>query len=340
MTMLTARPVPRPQSAMTMKAIVCTAYGPPDVLQLQHVERPVPDPDEVLVQVRAATATTTALGLRTGRPVLGRLFTGLTKPKRDVLGVEFAGEVAATGRDVTAYRVGDPVFGMTGATTPGAYAEFKAMPEGGAMLPLPAGTDFSDAAALVEGGLTAIHFLRNKAAVRPGQTVLIYGASGSVGTASVQLAKHLGADVTAVCSAAGASLARSNGADRTVDYEVEDFTADGARYDVVFDTVGKTSFWACRASLVPGGVYLNCASAATVIPMLWTALVGGKKAVLAATYLRPAAETREDLSFLRELIETGDVRAVIDRSYPLEQAAEAHRYVETGRKKGNVVLTL
>jgi len=323
-----------------MKAMVCAQYGSPDVLQLQEVEKPVPRDNEVLVKVHAATATATGLGARSGKPVIARLFSGLTKPKNSILGVEFAGEVAAIGQDVTAFEVGDPVFGMTGATTPGAYAEFKCMPEDGAMLLKPDNIGFEDAAALVEGGLTALNFLHNSANIQKGQQVLIYGASGSVGTASIQVAKYFGADVTAVCSAANFEMVKSIGADEVIDYRTDDFTKNGHLYDIIFDTVGKRSFSACKGSLTPHGIYLNSGNAATLLPMLWTSVFGPQKAILAATYVRSASEIKKDLELLKELIEAGKIQAVIDRHYPLEETADAHRYVETGRKKGNVVITI
>jgi len=325
---------------MKMKAIVCTQYGPPDVLQLQQVDKPVPRDNEVLVKVHAATATATGLGARTGKPLIARLFSGLTKPKSSILGVEFAGEIAAIGKDVTAFEVGDPVFGMTGATTPGAYAEFKCMPEDGAMLPKPDNISYDGAVAIVEGGLTALNFLHNKANIQQGQMALIYGASGSVGTASIQVAKYFGADVTAVCSSANFELVKSIGTDSVIDYRKDDFTKNGQQYDIIFDTLGKRSFAACKGSLTPNGIYLNSGSAATILPMLWTSVFGRKKAILTATYVRSASEIKKDLAVLKELIEADKIQAVIDRYYPLEKTADAHRYVETGRKKGNVVITI
>lgn len=327
-------------SNMKMQAIVCTRYGSPDVLQLQQVNKPVPRDNEVLVKVHAATATATGVGARSGKPVIARLFSGLTKPRNNVLGVEFAGEIVAIGKDVTAYAAGDSVFGMTGATTPGAYAEFKCMPEDGAMLPLPDNTSYDQAAAMVEGGLTALNFLRNKANIQQGQKVLIYGASGSVGTASIQVAKAFGADVTAVCSSANFELVKSIGADCVIDYKTDDFTQNGQQYDAIFDTVGKRSFAECKGSLTPNGIYLDSGNAATILPMLWTSAFGRNKAILTATYVRSASEIKKDLAVLKELMEAGKMHAIIDRRYPLEKTAEAHRYVETGRKRGNVVITI
>lgn len=229
---------------------------------------------------------------------------------------------------------------MTGATTPGAYAEFICMREDGAMVRKPDAVSSAEAAAIVEGGLTALHFLQNKARLQRGQHVLIIGASGSVGTASVQLAKHFGTRVTAVCGAASFDLVRSLGADHVIDYRTNDFTTSGQQYDVIFDTVGSRSFWACKHSLTPDGLYLDSGSAATIWPMMWTSVFGRKKAILAATYMRPARAITKDLGVLAATLEAGGLRAVIDRCYPLERTADAHRYVETGRKKGNVVIAI
>ena len=329
-----------------MKAIICTKYGGPDVLQLREVAKPVPKDNEVLIKVHVATATTAGLAGRTGKPAFARLFSGLTKPKQPILGVELAGEIEAVGKDVKLFQVGDQVFGMTGATTPGAYAEFKCMPEDGALLIKPSNMTYEEAAAVVEGGITALNFLKNRANIQHGQKVLIYGASGSVGTASVQVAKALGAEVTGVCSTRNLDLVKSLGADHVIDYTKEDFAArkrveqNGQNYDVIFDTVGKRSFSQCKESLTAEGLYLESGNAATIWPMLWTSLFGRKKAVLLASYVRSASAIRKDLVALKELIEAGKIQAVIDRRYPLEQTAEAHRYVETGRKKGNVVITV
>ena len=323
-----------------MKAIVCTKYGGPEVLQLQEVAKPIPKDYEVLIKVHAATATTAGLAGRTGKPAFARLFSGLTKPKKKILGIELAGEIEAVGKDVTLFRAGDQVFGMTGATTPGAYAEFKCMPEDGALAIKPTKMTYEEAAAVVEGGITALNFLKNRANIQHGQKVLIYGASGSVGTASVQVAKALGAEVTGVCSTRNVGLVKSLGADQVIDYTQEDFTQNGQTVDVIFDTVGKRSFSQCKDSLTPKGLYLDSGNAATIWPMLWTSLFGRKKAILLASYVRSASAITKDLVSLKELIEAGKIQSVIDRRYPLEQTAEAHRYVETGRKQGNVVITV
>jgi NADPH:quinone reductase-like Zn-dependent oxidoreductase len=313
--------------------------GAPDVLQLQEVEKPVPKDNEVLIKIHAAAATAAGLIGRKGEPFFVRLFSGLTKPQKNILGQELAGEIEAVGKDVKLFKEGDQVFGLTGIAL-GAHAEFKCMPEDGALLIKPANMSYEEAAAVVEGGLTALNFLRNKANIQPGQKVLIYGASGSVGTASIQVAKYFGAKVTGVCSTANLELVKSLGADQVIDYTKEDFTKNGQTYDIIFDTVGKRSFSRCKGSLTPKGVYLDAGSVATIFPMLWTSMFGSKKAILALTYVRPAGKITKDLIFLKELIEAGKIQAIIDRRYQLEQTAEAHRYVETGRKKGNVVITV
>lgn len=325
---------------MKMKAIVCTGYGAPDVLQLQQVNKPMPNDNEVLVKIHTATATTAGLMARTGKPVVGRLFSGLTKPTKSIPGIEFAGEIEEIGKDVTVFEVGDPVFGMTGATTPGAYAEFKSVPEDSVMLMKPDNISYEDAAAIVEGGLTALNFLHHSANIQLGQKVLINGASGSVGTASVQVAKSFGAEVTAVCSATSFELVQAIGADHVIDYRKDDFTKNGKQYDIIFDAVGKRPFAECKGSLTPSGIYLSVDAATTLLPMLWTSLFGHKKALLAATYAKSAKALKADLAMLKKLAEAGNMQAVIDRTYPLEKTADAHRYVETGHKKGNVVITI
>ena len=322
-----------------MKAIVCTKYGPPEVLQLQEVEKPVPKDNEVLIKVHAATATTSGLSGRKGEPFFARLFTGLTKPKKNILGIELAGEIEAVGKDVKLFKIGDQIFGHTGLAF-GAYAEFICLPEDAALVIKPTNMTYEESVAVVEGGLTALHFFRDKGNIQSGYKVLINGASGSVGTASIQVAKYFGAEVTGVCSTTNLEMVKSLGADHVIDYTQEDFTKSGATYDVIFDTVGKSSFSRCKGSLKQKGVYLDAGGAATIFPMLWTSMFGSKKAIIKATYVRPPKKIKKDLIFLKELMETGKIQSVIDRRYPLEQTADAHRYVEKGHKKGNVVITV
>lgn len=319
-----------------MKAIVYERYGPPDVLQLREVAKPVPKEDEILIQVYAATAAAGDWRLRKADPFLARLFNGLLKPKRvHILGFELAGVVEATGSKVTRFKTGDEVFASCGLKF-GAYAEYKCLPETGCVTIKPANMTFEEAAAVPVGALTALHFLR-KGRIQRDNRVLVYGASGSVGTYAVQLAKHFGAEVTGVCSTSNVELVRSLGADRVIDYTKDRISNDGPAYDIIIDTVGKSPFQACVKRLSPNGFYLQSAQV-RLMPIIrgrWLNLTSSKKVIGGGV-----KENTEDLVYLRGLIEAGELRAVIDRRYPLEQAAEAHRYVEQGHKKGNVVLSV
>jgi NADPH:quinone reductase-like Zn-dependent oxidoreductase len=317
-----------------MRAVVYDTYGPPEVLRLEEVERPVPKEDEVLVKIHATTVNRTDCGWRSAKPFFARYFTGLLRPKRQILGMELAGEVEAVGAAVSEFEVGDHVFGVKGF---GAHAEFVCMRESAPLAHMPTGMTFEEAAAVCDGASIALSCLR-RADLRKGRSILIYGASGSIGTAAVQLAKYFDAHVTAVCNTKNVELVRSLGADEVVDYLQEDFTRNGETYDVIFDAVGKHSFRRCRRSLKPGGIYIE-----TDLGFLWhvpilallTRRIGDKKVTLGM-----ARYTKKDVLFLKELIEAGRYRAVIDRSYPLEDVVEATRYVETQQKTGNVVLTV
>ena len=322
-----------------MKAIVYTKYGSPDVLKLEEVEKPTPKDHEVLIRVYATTVTATECTFRKGGPST-RLFTGLIRPRITTLGEELAGEIEAVGKDAKRFQEGDQVFGSAGPGF-GANAEYICLSEEGVLTTKPANMTYEEAAASCDGVLTALPFLRDKGHIQSGQTVLINGASGSVGSAAVQLARYFGAEVTGVCSTTNLELVKSLGADKVIDYTTEDFTRTGQVYDIIFDTVGKTSFSRCKSSLKPEGIFLEAVFTLAILPQVfWTLMIGSKKVKIAATGLRPARERTKDLIFLKELMEAGKIVPVIDRRIPLEQIVEAHRYVDKGHKKGNVVITL
>ncbi|MFC1951969.1 NAD(P)-dependent alcohol dehydrogenase [Chloroflexota bacterium] len=321
-----------------MRAIVCTEYGPPEVLQLKNVEKPTPKDNEVLIKIFATTVNATDPMGRAGKPFLARLVPpALTKPKYTILGNELAGEIEAVGKDVTLYKEGDQVYGLTGLGS-GAHAEYKCMPEDRLLAIKPTNMTYEEAAAIPGGALTSLIFLRDKGNIQSGQKVLVYGASGSVGTAAVQLAKYFGADVTGVCSTTNLEMVKSLGADNVIDYTQEDFTKTSETYDIIFDTVGKTSFPRCKGALTKNGIYLETFPELGIfLQMLWTSMVGSKKAIFTASSFKFSTE---DLSLITELIEAGKYKSVIDTTWPLEQMAEAHRYVEKGHKKGNIVITV
>ena len=315
-----------------MKAVVHDRYGPPDVLRLEDVGRPVPKPDEILVKVRATTVTRSDAAWRAAKPFFSRFFTGLRSPKRRILGTEFAGEVAEVGADITEFSVGDRVFG---ASMWGAHAEYVCVPERRAIAHMPDGMSFEDAAAVSDGAILALNAMR-PVTIGPSTKMLIYGASGAIGTAGVQLAKHFGAHVTAVTDTRHVDLARSLGADEVVDFTKEDFRENGVEYDVIFDAVGKERFTRCKGSLKPGGVYLPTDGFGNFGMALWTRWVGDKKVKLAI----PPRYKKEHVRLVKQLVEAGEYRAVVDRTYPLDEVVEATRYVETGQKTGNVVLSV
>lgn len=320
-----------------MKAIVYENYGAPDVLKLRDIEKPTPQPDEVLIKIAATTVTSgdcrvRSLNVPVGFGFLIRLAFGVSKPRQTILGSEFAGVVESVGKDVRAFKVGDEVFGFSDAAM-GCYVEYKCLPENSALALKPGNLSLNEAAALSFGGTTALAFL-SKAMLQRGDKILINGASGSVGTAAVQLAKHFGAEVTAVCSTANVELLKSLKADHVVDYSKFDFTQNGRSYDVIMDNAGTAPFTRCKASLKRGGrLLIVIASLPDMLKIPWINLTSGKK-VIAGTATADAA----DLQFIASLVEAGEFKPVIDRRYPFEQAVAAHRYVDTGRKKGNVIL--
>ncbi len=324
-----------------MRAVVYDSYGPPEVLRLEEVDRPVPKDDEVLIEIHATTVNrldcaTREANRRSGPLIsfLSRLVSGVRRPRQRILGSEVAGVVTAAGAAVKDFAVGDHVFGSTGLGF-GAHAEFLCMRESARIAQMPAGLSFEEAAPICDGALNSLWCLRG-AGLRTGERLLIYGASGAIGSAAVQLAKHFGADITAVCNTKNLELVRSLGADRVIDYTQEDFTGNGEMYDLIFDAVGKHSFPRCRGSLTRGGRYLATDGLENLLLGPWTALVGGKRVV----FRIPPVWAKQDVLFLKELIEAGKYRPVIDRRYPLEEVVEAARYVETEQKTGNVVLTV
>ncbi len=322
-----------------MKAVVCTKYGPPEVLKIQEVEKPVPKNNELLIKVNASTVTSGDTRVRGFRVPLSfwlfaRIALGFRGPRISIFGTELSGEIEETGKDVKNFKKGDKVFAYPGHHG-GGYAEYICLGEDSAIAVKPSNLNFEEAAAVPFGGNTALHFLK-QANIQKGQKVLIYGASGSVGTYAVQLAKYFGAEVTGVCSTVNIDLVKSLGADNVIDYTNEDFSKNGEIYDVIFDAVGMASFSGCMKSLKNKGIYLQVVAApSTSIRMLLAGLAGNKK-LIGGT----AIPQTENLIFLIELSEKGEIKPVIDRTYPLEEIVEAHRYVDQGHKKGNVVINV
>jgi NADPH:quinone reductase-like Zn-dependent oxidoreductase len=330
-----------------MKAVVYTEYGSPNVLQLKEVEKPVPSDNEILVRVYATSVNVGDLWARNFKELTPSKFTmplplwlpskiyfGFTKPRVNILGSEFAGEVEAAGKEAKRFKPGDQVFGYRGQRM-GAYAEYLCIPEDGLVATKPANMTYEEAAAVPYGALTALSLLR-KANIQPGQKVLINGASGNIGAASVQLAKYFGAEVTGVCGTPRLEFVRALGADKVIDYSREDFTKNGEAYDLIFDILGKSSFSGCQNSLKPNGIYLLASfKTKQLFQMLRTSRTAGKKVICALS-----SENPKDLVFIKELVEAGKIKSIVDRCYPLEQTAEAHRYVEKGCKMGSVIITI
>jgi len=322
-----------------MKAVICTKYGPPEVLQLREIEKPVPKDNEILIKVYATTVTSGDTRIRSFKVPLSfwlpaRIALGFRSPKINILGAELAGEIESVGKDVKKFKAGDQVFAYPGHHG-GGYAEYTCMREDSAIAIKPANLTYEEAAAVPFGGNTALHFLK-QANIKDGQKVLIYGASGSVGTYAVQLAKYFGAEVTGVCSTSNIDLVKSLGADKVIDYTKEHFSKNGETYNIIFDTVGKSSFSDCMKSLQKEGVYLQTLAVPAISLQMRWASITSSKTLIGGT----AVPKAENLNFLKKLVETGNIKPVVDRTYPIEKIIEAHRYVDKGHKKGNVVIIL
>jgi NADPH:quinone reductase-like Zn-dependent oxidoreductase len=334
-----------------MKAVVCKKYGSPEVLKLTEVEKPIPHNNEVLIKVYATTVTVADFRLRSFTVpfsfwIPARIMLGLRKPKVQILGMELSGEIESVGKNVKLFNKGDRIFASAGHSF-GAYAEYKCLPEDGTIALIPSNLTYEEAAAIPVGGITALRFLE-KGGIRIGHTftshkqkILVYGASGSVGTYAVQLAKYFGAEVTGVCSTTNLELVKSLGADKVIDYSKEDFTKSEEAYDIILETVGKSSFSDCMKVLKKDGIYLNIIKPVPSLQMLWTRLTSSKEIIVAPKPEKNDSKVKNGyLIFLKTLVESGKLKPVIDRCYPLEQIVEAHKYVEKGHKKGNVVITL
>jgi len=323
-----------------MKAVICTKYGPPEVLQIQEVEKPVPKDNEVLVKVyttsvSAADSRVRSFNLPASFWLPARLMVGLRKPRKSILGMELAGKIESTGKDVKSFKKGDKIFAAT-LQTFGAYAQYKCISVDGPIALMPTNISYEEAAAIPIGARTAFHYLKTIANVQPKQKVLIYGASGSVGTYAVQLAKYFGAEVTGVCSTANLDLVKSLGADKVIDYKSPDFTESFETYDIIFITVDKCPFIACKKALNKRGFYLNVGRPLPSLQMIWTSITSNIKMVVG----KNSPETSKVLITLKRIIEEEQLRVVIDRKYSINQIVEAHRYADKGHKKGNVVITV
>ena len=323
---------------MKMKATIATGYGSPDVLEFQDVKKPIPKDNEILVKVMTAAATTADTMMRTGKPYIGRLFIGLRKPRKAIPGTGFAGIVEQVGKDVRHLKIGERVFGET-AFGFSSNAEYLTISEDAVILTMPENLEFTEAANFCDGHLTSYNFLKEIAKVKPGQKVLINGASGALGTSAVQIAKFMEAHVTAVCSGRNAGFVKSLGADEVIDYQQKDFTKADRKYDYVYDTVGKSTFSACKDILTEKGVYLSpVLKFPLLLQMIKTSLIGQKKAKFEAPGANKEEKLRHLLSDVLEIYKSGQLKTVIDRQFPLEKVAEAHRYIDSGHKRGNVVI--
>jgi len=323
-----------------MKAIRYTNYGNHDVLKIAETEKPEPRPNEILVKIHSASVTRADTMMRRGSPYIGRLMLGICKPKYTGVGTGFAGTVEAAGSKVTDYKIGDAVFGES-IFGSGTNAEYVCVPEDGIIAKKPENISFSEACSVCDGPLTSLNFLRDVGKIEKEQKVLIVGASGSLGSAAVQIAKYYGATVTAVCSGGNSLWVKELGADAIIDYTKEDFTQAKQQYDIIYDTVGKHSFSNCKHSLTPHGIYLSPVfGVGNLLQMLWTSKFSDKKAKFSATGLRSANDLRVMLNELKGLFEDNKLQAIIDKQFPLEEIADAHAYVDEGHKRGNVVIAI
>lgn len=323
-----------------MKAVICTQYGPPEVLQIQEVEKPIPKDNEVQIKIHATTVSAADYRVRSFNvPAIfwlpARLMLGLKKPRKSILGMELSGEIESVGKDVTLFKKGDQVYAAT-LQTFGAYAEYICLPEDGPIATKPTNITFQEAAAIPIGARTAFHYLKEIGNIKPSQKILIYGASGSVGTYAVQLANHFGAEVTAVCSTSNLQLVKSLGADKLIDYTMPNFTESFEMYDLIFITVDKCPFIACKEALVKNGIYMNIGRPIPSLQMIWTSLMSSNKVVVGEN----APESAEALIILKKLIEDGQLKPTVDKIFTLHQIVEAHKYVDKGHKKGNVVIEM
>tara|TARA_B100000809_G_C15095040_1_gene514685 strand:+ start:552 stop:1520 length:969 start_codon:yes stop_codon:yes gene_type:complete len=319
-----------------MKASICTKYGVPHVLQVRDVEKPTVRENEVLIKIHASSVTTAEGMMREGKPYIGRLFTGLLKPKNAITGTGLAGTIHAIGDKVNQFAIGDDVFGES-IEAFATNAEYISLDETGLLIKRPKNMTFQELAPICDGALTSINFLKDVAKIKQGQKVLINGAAGSLGTAAIQLAKHYGAEVTGVCSASSIPLVKSLGADKVIDYNIKDFTKTENLYDIIYDTIGKSSFPQCKSSLTRNGIYMSPVLSVSLLFRMFFSF-SSKKAKFSATGIRPINDLKALLHELVEILETGHMKMVIDRTYPLHQITEAHSYVAQGHKKGNVVI--
>jgi NADPH:quinone reductase-like Zn-dependent oxidoreductase len=322
-----------------MKAIECKEYGSTEVFQYNEVAIPCPKYNEVLIRNYATTVTAADTMMRKGKPYIGRLYLGLKRPNRPILGFEFAGEIVEVGQGVSLFKTGDKVFG--GTTKLGCYAEYVCVSEKEVITTIPENISYEEAAPVSGSAITVLNFLKGMAHIKKNDKVLINGASGGLGTYAVQFAKHIGAEVTGVCSTANVEMVKSLGADRVIDYTKDDFTKSGDKYDIIFDTVGKRSFSACKNSLTKTGVYLSpVLNFQLFMQFIRTSLFGNKKAKFSFTGMLPVKERLNYFIELKELLKNGKIKTILDNHYPLSQIAEAHKYIEKGHKKGNVVIRI